>query len=532
MRRERPGIGLFQPAARRDAVGDVHELAGEELAEVAEEAVLQQFGVERGHAVHMVCRGDAHVRHAHHLFRLLLDEGHAGETAVVVHVARGDLAEEDEVDLVDDLQVAREKLFEELHGPAFERLGHERMVGIIEDVGRDVPGVVPGEVVHVDQQAHHLRDGECGVRVVELDDSGLAEIAQVDLVVFRAAEEVLERSGDQEILLFQAKFLAFVVVVVRIEHAGDVLVQTGFEVGADIVALVELGEIEPVERLGGPQAERVHGVVAVAGNRGIVGHGFHILRVDPSAAVRVGVVADLLDMAAELDDACEFGTADFPRVAAAEPVVRLLDLVAVLDDLLEDAVVVADAVAERREFERGHGVEEACREASEAAVAEAGVNFLVADLVDVEPEFRHGFGGFLFDAEVDHGVAERTADQEFERNVMDDAWLFLFVFVASGDPVAHHEVADGVRQRVVEVDFDGFFRAFAEGTDQVVQEKLLQHFLRLFLRRHGFENSFLQGSETGCATGRTARAEVAGARFRTARDAAPSREHARKITTI
>ena len=271
------------------------------------------------------------------------------------------------------------------------------------------------------------------------------------------------------------------VVVVRVEHAGDVLVQAGFEVGADVVALVELREVESVEGLGGPQAERVHGVVAVAGDRGVVRHGLHVLGVDPSAAVRVGVVADFLDVAAELDNACELGTADFPRVAAAEPVVRFLDLVAVLDDLLEDAVVVADAVAVGGEFERGHGVQKAGREASEAAVAEAGVDFLVADFVDLEPEFSHGFRCVLLDAEVDHGVAERAADQEFEGNVADGARILLFVFVAGGDPVTHHEVADGQRQRMVAVQVNGFFRAFAKGTGQVMQEKLLQHFLRLFL---------------------------------------------------
>ena len=480
------GVGLLEPAARRDAVRDVHELAGEELVEVAEEAVLQELGVERGDAVHVLGRDDAHIGHADHLLGLFLDEGHPRLHAVVVDVARGDLAEEDEVDLVDDLEVAREELFEQLHGPAFERLGHERVVGVVEDARGDLPRLVPGVVVDVDEDPHHFGDGEGGVRVVELDDDGVLEVLEVVSCVPEARENVLKRGGDEEILLFETELLALVVVVVRVEHAGDVLVQAGLEVGADVVSLVELREVESVERFGGPQAERVHGVVAVAWDRGVVGHGLHVLRVDPSAAVRVGVVADLLDMAAELDDAGELGTADLPRVAAAEPVVRLLDLVAVLDDLLEDAVVVADAVAERRKLQRGHGVQETGRETSETAVAEAGVDFLVADFVDVEPEFRHRFGGFLFHAQVDHGVAERASDQELKRDVVDDAGLLFFVFVAGGDPVAHHEVADGQRQRVVAIQVDGFFRAFAERADQVVQEKLLQHFLRFFLG-HGLK---------------------------------------------
>ena len=67
------------------------------------------------------------------------------------------------------------------------------------------------------------------------------------------------------------------------------------------------------------------------------------------------------------------GPRDLPRVAEAQPLVGLLDLPAVDDLLLEDAELVADAVAERGHLQRRQRVEEAGREAPEAAVAEAGL---------------------------------------------------------------------------------------------------------------------------------------------------------------
>ena len=63
-------------------------------------------------------------------------------------------------------------------------------------------------------------------------------------------------------------------------------------------------------------------------------------------------------------------------IAVAQPLVGLLDLPAVDDLLLEDAELVADAVAQRRHFERGQRIDEAGREAAEAAVAQARLVFV------------------------------------------------------------------------------------------------------------------------------------------------------------
>ena len=79
---------------------------------------------------------------------------------------------------------------------------------------------------------------------------------------------------------------------------------------------------------------------------------------------------------------------DFPRVRAAEPVVRALPLPAVLDRLPEHAVLVAQPVAHGRQLHRRHRVEEAGREPPEAAVAETGVGLLLEEAEPVEVLLR------------------------------------------------------------------------------------------------------------------------------------------------
>src|SRR5262245_36314143 len=69
-------------------------------------------------------------------------------------------------------------------------------------------------------------------------------------------------------------------------------------------------------------------------------------------------------------------TWDFPRIRTAEPVIRLFDLVPVLQLLPEDAEIVAQAVPNRRNLERGQGVDTTRREPTEAAVAEPRVRLL------------------------------------------------------------------------------------------------------------------------------------------------------------
>ena len=121
------------------------------------------------------------------------------------------------------------------------------MVGVVEGLADDIPGFIPREVFFVDEEAHEFRDRQSRVCIVELNDTFAVEVPQVFIVIFHSADDVLQRCGDEEELLFEAQFLAFVVVVVGVQHARDVLAHGRFQVRADVIALIELDQIEAVE---------------------------------------------------------------------------------------------------------------------------------------------------------------------------------------------------------------------------------------------------------------------------------------------
>ncbi len=72
-----------------------------------------------------------------------------------------------------------------------------------------------------------------------------------------------------------------------------------------------------------------------------------------------------------------WGRDDFPGIGVSQPIVGLLALPAVYDRLPKDPVLVAQPVAHRRQLQGRHRVEEASRQASKAAVAEARISSLV-----------------------------------------------------------------------------------------------------------------------------------------------------------
>lgn len=131
-------------------------------------------------------------------------------------------------------------------------------------------------------------------------------------------------------------------------------------------------------------------------------------------------------MPVELDLVAHVLPLDLPGRAEGEPVLRVLHLVALLADLLlEDAVVVADAVARRGDVLRGERVQVARRESSQSAVAQGSVLLLL-----LTPLFIHHFSEDVFhgiseieqrllvpvlDSQVDQRVLQRSSHQELQR---------------------------------------------------------------------------------------------------------------------
>ncbi len=192
---------------------------------------------------------------------------------------------------------------------------------------------------------------------------------------------------------------------------------------------------------------------APAHHRRVIGDGVHpFARAPAQAFVPIGQCFRRY-LAAEADAVANLGAREFPRVAEGEPFLREFLLPAIAQDLPEQPVVIADAVAKGGNGERRHAFQEARREPPEPAIAQRRVRFGEPCLVERHAEFRQGGAQFACQAEIADVLAQQPPDQEFEREVVDVLPLMpagaLHLFQKALDHVVAHR--EGGRHEPVAV---------------------------------------------------------------------------------
>ena len=211
--------------------------------------------------------------------------------------------------------------------------------------------------------------------------------------------------------------------------------------------------VELFDGFGLPQAQGTHVLGAVAGNRNVVGDGAH-------GQVGVG------------DDTGELLTAGDEGVAFLHPRVRMLGLEAVVEELLEQAVAVQDAVAAHGQVQGGAGVEEAGGEATEATITERGVRFLFEDLTEVEAVGGEGFASLLDEAEVRQVVQQGAAHEELSGEVV--FLTALGITLGGGGPVVSDLINDGSGQTLPHLHQSRVFNGAPGGRTHVRGQRLRQ----------------------------------------------------------
>ena len=215
------GIAHGDEPPRRDAVGHVAKFFRPQLGEIAQHGLLQQLGVELRDAVDRVAADAREVRHAHVARPAFIDEREPREPRVVAGKSGAHFVEEAAVDFEDDLEMPRKQRAEEIDRPLLQRLGEQRVIRVGEGRARDRPRFVPAERVLVHEQAHQLRDGDRGMRVVELHGPFFMEVGGSAAEQRVDAQHVLQRAAREKELLLEPEHLAPVGLVVRVEHFGD-----------------------------------------------------------------------------------------------------------------------------------------------------------------------------------------------------------------------------------------------------------------------------------------------------------------------
>ena len=167
--------------------------------------------------------------------------------------------------------------------------------------------------------------------------------------------------------------------VVGVEDGADGLGLGALGIGQGVVAAVEGLQIEVLlDRLCGPDAQLVDSLAGIAHHGDVIRDGQDILRVH-RAVERAAVLLKALYTATKLDGHGLVLTTDLPGIAVGEPLVGGLDLAAVNDLLLKQAVAVAHAVAVAGNALGCHGIKEACGQTAQATVAQRRIGLLVLD---------------------------------------------------------------------------------------------------------------------------------------------------------
>ena len=133
--------------------------------------------------------------------------------------------------------------------------------------------------------------------------------------------------------------------VIGVEHLREVFGRVLILHGTNVGALVEILELAVARRLGRPETHVVYGVRVVSWHGRIVGHGHYFLGVDPVEMGLALLVLELDHAAPEFHWEEQLGAWELPMVAVTQPVVGVLHWVAVFDFLIEQTVLIADAIA-------------------------------------------------------------------------------------------------------------------------------------------------------------------------------------------
>ena len=315
------------------------------------------------------------------------------------------------------------------------------MVGVGEHPLADAEGLVPVKAALIQQDAHHLGDGQRGVGVVQLDGDLVGQVLQRSVAGQVVLYDIADRSSGQEVLLTQAQDLALNVVIVGVQHLGDELGVGVLAHSGVVVAQREAGHIK-VWGLCLPQTQLCNALSVVALHIHIGGDSHDAVVVGVLDVVEA-VVPVLVDLAVKADLHSLIRVALQPHLTAGQPVVGALLLPAVHDLLLEDAVLVQDGVAGAADAGGGHAVQIAGSQTAQAAVAQTCIRLFLIDAVNADVRSGQCLLGCIVQTEVEQAHFQAAAHQKLHTQVINllgtgANGLGLELFVV----LAHHLAAD------------------------------------------------------------------------------------------
>lgn len=138
------------------------------------------------------------------------------------------------------------------------------MVRIRQRPNRDVPGLVPAKLCLVEQDAHQLGYSHSWMRVIHLNSDLFGQGSPVIFGATKTANDVGQRTTNQEVLLDEAQRLTGEGRIVGVQYACDGLGRRAIYNGTNEIAGTELTEIEEIRRSRRPKPKRVDVSAAIS----------------------------------------------------------------------------------------------------------------------------------------------------------------------------------------------------------------------------------------------------------------------------
>ena len=372
------GIALGEPAAEGDAVGLVVELFGVQLVEAVQFGILQNLGVQRGHAIGGVGEVDIHVGHVHLV--IPVDDGKAFVLGALFH---------QRVQLLDNGHQLGHHGIQIGTGPLFQSFCQNGVVGVGAGFGDDLHSLTEFDALFA-QQTDQLGNHHAGVGVVDLNGGVVGKVIVIAAPGGTLVQNQLGTCGNHQILLVDPQLAAGLVGIVGVQEQSQVLVNGG---------LVKVDAVVDDAFVYGVDVKQVQGVGAalVAG--------------DCQLIKPCGVV-----FAAQGDGVGDIRL--FRPAVGAEPGIGQLLLHTVRKRLVEQAKVVAQAHAVAGQVQRGEGIQEAGCQTAQAAVAQRRLRLHFLNVRQVLARGGQSGAYLVIQPQVDQVVGQQLSNQELRADIV------------------------------------------------------------------------------------------------------------------
>src|SRR5262252_24965 len=210
-----------------------------------------------------------------------------------------------------------------------------------------------------------------------------------------APKDIADGTGDQEIFLHQTEFTTGLDRIRRIQHFGNDLGSDLLLYSPQVIALVEDLHIEFIRRACREQPQVIDRLATIAHNGNVSGDTDYHAPIDPARHPLA-----VIDTAIDRDDARFIRTLDLPRCAVRTPEVRAFFLIAVVNFLPEQAVVVVNTIAITWHPEGRERIEKTRRQATESAIAQSRIILALAQLFEIDSHAQQSFLAHLEEAQV------------------------------------------------------------------------------------------------------------------------------------